>query len=196
MCEVGSTILSCAITWRFETQDYRLRRIIFPHIKANQLHEMQIGSIREYYDDKLSKFALALGENGDFNNAEQLKIQVMEMRTKLLGAEHPDTLSSVGNLACTYRDQGRWNEAEKLEIQVMEMRKKLLGAEHPDTLISVGNLANTYRNQGRWNEAEQLEIQVMEMRKKLLGAEHPDTLGRRHQYGKSCKHIQKSGKME
>ena len=58
----------------------------------------------------------------------------MEMRKKLLGAEHPSTLTSMGNLASTYLNKGRWNEAEQLDVQVMEMRKKLLDAEHPDTL--------------------------------------------------------------
>jgi hypothetical protein len=84
----------------------------------------------------------------------------MDMRKKLLGAEHPDTLISVANLATTYWNQGRWNEAEQLDIQVMDMRKKLLGAEHPDTLRSMANLASTYQIQGRWNEAEQLEHEV------------------------------------
>jgi hypothetical protein len=65
------------------------------------------------------------------------------MSKKLLGAEHPDTLTYMGNLASTYRNQRRWNEAEQLDVQVMDMRKKLLGAEHPDTLTSVGNLAST-----------------------------------------------------
>jgi hypothetical protein len=113
----------------------------------------------------------------------------MDMRKKLLGAEHPDTLSSMGNLASTYQNQGRWNEAEKLEVQVMDMRKKLLGAEHPHTLTSMANLASTYRNQGRWNEAGKLEVQVMDMRKKR-------TSRHTHQYGKSSKHIQESGKVE
>ena len=80
------------------------------------------------------------------------------MTKKLLGAEHPDTLTAMANLASTYRNQGRWNEAEQLEVQVMDMRKKLLGAEHPHTLTFMGNLASTYRNQGWWNEAEQLEV--------------------------------------
>jgi hypothetical protein len=84
----------------------------------------------------------------------------MDMRKKLLGAEHPSTLSSMGNLASTYWNQGRWNEAEQLQIQVMDMRKKLLGAKHPDTLSSMENLASTYQNQGRWNEAEKLELEV------------------------------------
>ena len=72
-------------------------------------------------------------EQGRLNEAEQLEIQVIEMTKKLLGAEHPDTLTSMENLASTYRRQGRLNEAEHLEIQVMDMTKNLLGAEHPDT---------------------------------------------------------------
>ena len=176
MCDLGSAILSCSISWRFGTQNYKLRRVIFPHIKANMLYERQIGLVRQYYDDKWMNFALVLGENGDFNNTEELKVQVMDMRKKVLGAEHPHTLSSMGNLASTYLNQGRWNEAEKLFFQVIDMTKKLLGAEHPDTLTSMGNLAKTYWHQGRWNEAENLFVQVIEMGKKPFGAEHPDTL--------------------
>ena len=176
LCQIGSTILSCAISWRFTSEDYALRRLIYPHIMKNESYVDQMGLIQEYYDDKCSNFGLVMTENGNWKNAEKLQVQVMDMRKKVLGAEHPHTLLSMGNLADTYRNQGRWNEAEQLEVQVMDMRKKLLGAEHPDTLSSMGNLASTYWNQGRWNEAEQLEVQVMDMRKKLLGAEHPDTL--------------------
>ena len=50
------------------------------------------------------------------DNAEQLEVQVIDMRKKLLGTEHPHTLISMGNLASTYRNQGRWNEAEQLEV--------------------------------------------------------------------------------
>jgi tetratricopeptide (TPR) repeat protein len=172
MCQMGSRILSCAIPWRFTSQDYALRRLIFPHIKINELHE----KTKQYYDDKFWNFALVMKENGDWNTAEVLQNQMIEMRKKLLGPEHPHTLSSMGDLGSTYFNQGKWNKAEQLELQVMDMRTKLLGAEHPDTQLSMENLANTYSNQGRWNEAEQLELQVMDMRTKLLGAEHPDTL--------------------
>ena len=91
----------------------------------------------------------------------------MDVRKKLLGAEHPDTITSVANLASTYRKQGRWNEAEKLEVQVMDMTEKLLGAEHLDTLSSMANLATTYRNQGRWNEAVQLELEVTNLKTRV-----------------------------
>ena len=39
--------------------------------------------------------------------------QVMETRKTVLRPD-PDTLTTMANLACTFRDQGRWTEAEKL----------------------------------------------------------------------------------
>uniref|UniRef100_A0A093VD80 Serine/threonine-protein phosphatase n=2 Tax=Talaromyces marneffei PM1 TaxID=1077442 RepID=A0A093VD80_TALMA len=88
-----------------------------------------------------------------------LEVQLIEAWKTVLEAENPSTMTSMENLASTYRNQGRWNEAEKLEVQVMETRKTVLGAEHPSTLTSMANLASTYRNQGRWNEVEKLEVE-------------------------------------
>jgi Tetratricopeptide repeat len=101
MCEMGSTILSCAISWRFTSQDYILRRLIFPHIKANELHGIQMG-LEQYYDDKFSNFSLVMSENGEWNTAEQLQKKIIKMRKKMLGPEHPATLSVMENLASTY----------------------------------------------------------------------------------------------
>ena len=174
--QMGGIILSCAIPQTLKSEDYALQHLIFPHIKAHQTYGSEMGLSEPYYDDKWFNFSVVMKENGEWNNAEQLEVQIMDMRKKLLGAEHPHTLISMANIVVTYKNQGKWIEAEQLEVQVMDMRKKLLGAEHPDTLSSMANIAATYRNQGKWIEAEQLEVQVMDMRKKLLGAEHPDTL--------------------
>jgi hypothetical protein len=38
----------------------------------------------------------------------------METRKRVFGQEHPDTLTSMANLALTYWKQGRWKEAEEL----------------------------------------------------------------------------------
>jgi hypothetical protein len=82
----------------------------------------------------------------------------MEMSEEVLRAEHPDTLTSLANLATTFWKQGRWKEAEELFLQVMEPRKKLrywccwinkrmllstktkLGADHPYTTSSLETL--------------------------------------------------------
>ena len=124
----------------------------------------------------LHDMALFMLYRGQWNKAEELQVQAVAMRRRVFGEEHPAMLTSMANLASTYRNQGRWMEAEKLEVQIMEMSSRVLGGEHPDTLISMANLASTYWNQGRWTEAEKLEVQVMETRKRVLGEEHPDTL--------------------
>ena len=74
----------------------------------------------------------------------------------MLFRSHPDTLTSMANLASTYRNQGRWKEAEELQAKELKICLRVLGEEHPDTLTSMANLASTYRNQGQWKEAEQL----------------------------------------
>jgi tetratricopeptide (TPR) repeat protein len=93
-----------------------------------------------------------------------------------LGAEHPDTLTSMGNLASIYLELGRVEEGAKLNEEVLEARKRILGAEHPDTLTSMGNLASIYLELGRVEEGAKLNEEVLEARKRILGAEHPDTL--------------------
>ena len=121
-----------------------------------------MGLIKKYYDDKWSNFIFVMEEIGDWKHAEQLKIEVLDMRKKLLGEEHLDTLFIMGYLVSTYSSQGRWDEAEQLEVHVLDMRKKLIGAEHPDILLSMANLARIYANKGNLEEAEQLEVQHQE----------------------------------
>jgi hypothetical protein len=68
---------------------------------------------------------MTVHEDGRWREAKELFVQVMETRKRVLGEEHPSTLTSIANLASTYGNQGRWKEAE----------------EHPDTLTSMINLA-------------------------------------------------------
>ena len=169
-------LLSSSITFVFASEDYAFRQTLVPHIKAVNRHDALLGTPMAYNDEQYTNYTLVFYEAGYWKEAEQLQIQVLETRKRVLGEEHPDMLTSMANLVSTYRNQGWWVEAEQLEVQVSETRKRVLGEEHPDTLTSMANLVSTYWNQGRWVEAEQLEVQVLETRKRVLGEEHPDTL--------------------
>jgi hypothetical protein len=48
------------------------------------------------------------------------------MSKTVLVEEHPNTLTSMANLASTYRNQGRLMEAEELEVQVMKTSLRLV----------------------------------------------------------------------
>jgi tetratricopeptide (TPR) repeat protein len=99
-----------------------------------------------------------------------------EARMRLLGAEHPDTLTIANNLASSLSNQGKYVEAERIQREVHEVEKRVLGAEHPSTLTSAGNLAASLSDQGKYADAEGIEREVLGTRKRVLGAEHPDTL--------------------
>ena len=71
---------------------------------------------------------------------------MLEARRRLLGAEHPDTLTAMNNLATTFEAQGDLAGARQLEETVLEARRRVLGAEHPDTLASMSNLASTLQS--------------------------------------------------
>ena len=99
-------------------------------------------------------------------------LQASEERS---GADHPDTATSLNNLAGLYESQGRYSEAEPLYERSLEIHESQLGADHPDTASSLNNLAALYKSQGRYSEAEPLYERSLEIKEKQLGADHPDT---------------------
>jgi hypothetical protein len=162
----------------FPNNDHNNRskwRRLLPHAQHALSHSLGDDDDEERLD-LASKCARTLYSDGRYKEAEDLELQVMQMRKRVLGDEHPDTLTSINNLASTYSKQGRWKEAEELQVQETQTRKRVLGDEHPDMLTSMANLVATYRDQGRWKEAEELQVQEMQMRKRVIGDEHPHTL--------------------
>ena len=55
----------------------------------------------------MGNLALTYSSQGRWKEAEELELQVIEIRKRLLGQEHLDTLISMGNLALIYSSQGR-----------------------------------------------------------------------------------------
>jgi len=99
-------------------------------------------------------------EEGRSKEAEELEVQVLDLRKSVLGEKHPDTIRAMANLAVTYHIRHHYDEAEKLEVNVLNLRRQILGNKHPDTKLARENLAATYRQQGRYDKVEELELQV------------------------------------
>jgi lipopolysaccharide exporter len=72
---------------------------------------------------------------------------------RLLGRDHPDTLTARDDLACVYRATGRLAEAIALFKRSVSDRERLLGASHPSTVVSHRELMQAYRDAGRLAEA-------------------------------------------
>jgi tetratricopeptide (TPR) repeat protein len=162
----------------FPDHDHKNRsvwRIYLPHVH----YTLESDLINKDGEKRLAlmwRYGSCLYMDGRWKEAEGLFTQLLKIDTAKLGADHPDTLITMSNLASTYWKQGQWDAAEELQVQVLEIRKKKLGADYPDTLITMSNLASMYWNRGQLDVAKELHVQVLEIRKKKLGADHPDTL--------------------
>ena len=58
-----------------------------------------------------------------------------------LGPEHPDTATSLNNLASLHMAMGNHAKALPLYERALAIREALLGPDHPDTATSLDNLA-------------------------------------------------------
>ena len=119
---------------------------------------------------------------GVFSREDSIELyeQVLAERERVLGADHPDTLTVRNNLAGAYYSVGRFGEAIELYEQVLAEYERVLGADHPDTLTVRNNLAGAYKSAGRLAEAVELFERVLADRVRVLGPDHPDTLAARN----------------
>ena len=92
---------------------------------------------------------------------------------RVLGADHPDTLAAMNNLAYTLQAQGDLARARELQEEVMHASRRILGPDDPETLRSINNLAVAFRAPGDLIGAMELHQQALDIRQRLLGPEHP-----------------------
>jgi tetratricopeptide (TPR) repeat protein len=128
-----------------------------------------------------------LSQDGFYADALKWSILTSEFRKETLGSEHPDTLTSMSNLAASYRELGRSKEAAQLDEQTLGIRKRVLGLEHPGTLISMNNLAASYRHLGMIKEAAHLYEETMELDNRIFGPEHPHIFYRQEGLARSLR---------
>ncbi|MEU8080446.1 tetratricopeptide repeat protein [Catellatospora citrea] len=121
--------------------------------------------------------AYYLDDIGNFDNAEPLHGECIALRTELLGAEHPDTLNALNNLATVLRRTDRLEEAGELHQRILEVRQRTLGTQHPDTLVSMNNLGRVKFDLGDFDAARALlEQAVRDFPESHHGEPHQNTL--------------------
>jgi tetratricopeptide (TPR) repeat protein len=131
----------------------------------------------------LNALAQVLQKAGAFGAARLLHERVLDVETRMLGPEHPDTLTSRNNLGNALFGMGEPAEAIRLLRQTLEDRTRILGPVHPDTLTSRNDLACALDGTGEHAEAVGLLRQTLNDRTRVLGPEHPHTLASRDSLG-------------
>ena len=109
--------------------------------------------------------------------------EVTNVRRRILGPEHPDTLRSEAALGTAYDNLGAVTDDEVLrkrgramEREVYEIRRRVLGPEHSDTLESMSNVEVNDEREGNMEEALTLVREGLAAQQKIRGPDHPRTL--------------------
>ncbi|KAH8882111.1 hypothetical protein GQ53DRAFT_753939 [Thozetella sp. PMI_491] len=94
----------------------------------------------------MANLASTFWNQGRWEEAEKLDVQVMETSQNKLGADHPDTLTSMNNLAYTWKSQGRDSDALAMMKGCVQAQQRILGQKHPNTLSSLETLETWTRS--------------------------------------------------
>jgi hypothetical protein len=70
---------------------------------------------------------------------------VLAVFQQVFGPEHPNTLTTVKNLAIALGAQGKSAEAKRMLREVLVAQHRVLGPKHPDTLATIERLAACVR---------------------------------------------------
>jgi non-specific serine/threonine protein kinase/serine/threonine-protein kinase len=123
--------------------------------------------------EEMNFLAFDFASQGKYAQAEALHSEILEIRRRMLGASHPDTLVSMNNLANVYYRQGNYAQAEALYGRILEVKRRVLGE---DKWVAMNNLALSYYSQGKYAQAEILYTEIVQSQRRAVGDANPDTL--------------------
>jgi tetratricopeptide (TPR) repeat protein len=147
-----------------------LRQVV-PHARELARHQETAAEI-----ELLGWVARDGYQRGEFRAAEQGYRQQWNAYRRVLGDDHPNTLTSMSNLAETLRALGEAAGARNLQQQVLDISLRVLGPEHPDTLRAMNNLAGTLYHLGDLIGVRDMYREVLEASRRVLRPEHPHIL--------------------
>lgn len=117
-----------------------------------------------------------LHEQGSVVRGIALLERAVDDMAMMYGADDPQTLAVLNNLASAYGSAGDVHRAVALYERVLERQSVVLGDEHPATLVTRGNLAFAYHSLGDLGHALSSYRQILDAQRRTLGDYHPQTL--------------------
>ncbi|KAJ1073040.1 hypothetical protein K5549_015183 [Capra hircus] len=109
----------------------------------------------------LNNLAVLYGKRGRYREAEPLCQRALEIREKVLGADHPDVAKQLNNLALLCQNQGKFEEVERHYARALSIYEALGGPHDPNVAKTKNNLASAYLKQNKYQQAEELYKEIL-----------------------------------
>ena len=144
--------------------------------------QLDIEPYGQWPEEKQLAYAILLSNRAEvsiqewrYSDARCLLEAVLNIRTAVLGTEHPDTGTTYNNIANVYQVQGDYTKALEYYQKALDIRIKTLGTGHPETGTTYNNIAGVYQDQGDYTKALEYYQRALDISIKALGTEHPST---------------------
>jgi plasmid stability protein len=119
-------------------------------------------------------------EQGLHAHAETQFRDVLAIRLRVLGPDHPDTLTTRHQIAVAMSARGDHPGAEAEYRDVLTTRLRVQGPDHPHTLTTRHQISCEMSARGDHAGAEAEFRDVLAAKLRVLGPDHPSTLTTRH----------------
>ncbi len=108
-----------------------------------------------------------------YDKALEYQEESLNIRIKLLPADHPDIAASYSNIGNIFECKGEYDKALDNYGKSLNIRVKSLPADHLDTAISFNNIGNIYESKGEYEKALDNYEKSLKIRLKSLQPNHP-----------------------
>lgn len=159
------------------TSNYPVARSISRSLleKMCSLDSALAGQHEVFSAEVINGFADVLFREGNYSDGAVLFKVALDLRERIIGEAHPETLETMASLANVLAKQDEWEEASHFASLAYRKRQKILGNTHPDTLSSLHALGNVYYHRRQYIACVEVQERVLEARKRTLGCQHPQT---------------------
>lgn len=114
---------------------------------------------------------------GLYADSEKQTERALELRRRVLGAHHKDTLKSAEALSEVYQDEGKFAAAEALLNNLLEADRRLGREDSQEAVTALHTLASiAVSSRGDYARAESLDRQVFEIERRTVGETNAVTL--------------------
>ena len=133
-----------------------------------------LGESSENYLAALGGKIRTLLEDQKSAEASEVARELVRLREKHSGPDHPGTLIAKSNLGTSLNDMGNFEESVKILEENIEQGERVLGPLHHTVRTSRGSLVDALLALGRTDEALQLSRRVLDDDITVFGYDHPD----------------------
>ncbi len=163
--------------------DTNLTNVALKSLDAN-IFGRALTAVNEQFKDQpvvkaslLQTLAATFVSLGLLDKATGPQAEALEIRRRVLGKEHRDTLESIAQTAGELQIRGKFEEAEVMFRDLTEVLSRIEGEESRLTLNTKSSLALCLLMQHKMAEGEPMLREVAATAVRVLGPDDADTLG-------------------